>query len=189
MFGLAQNLDTSVPKQRKCLHSFPCLNRCISRPSSTVESVLKDQPFDHKNMVSQDRWSLVTGSIAVKYMWDLLPWICSSSRQVVSYGSGLSRQVPPCYKKTNVLKVKHLYIHFLFTKCPPEKKVYICTAKCKNHSFSPAWDLPRQQLAWFQISWRHTVQWRGRFSVFRRNAWLCVSKSWGWNENPNLIFF
>ncbi len=26
----------------------------------SVEPVLKDHPIDHKNMVSQDRWSLVT---------------------------------------------------------------------------------------------------------------------------------
>ncbi len=32
----------------------------------TVEPVLKDRPIDHKNMVSQDRWSLVTGSFTLK---------------------------------------------------------------------------------------------------------------------------
>ncbi len=33
----------------------------------TVEPFLKDCPIGHKNMVSQDRWSLVTGSVALKY--------------------------------------------------------------------------------------------------------------------------
>ncbi len=32
----------------------------------TVEPVLKDLPFGHKSVVSQDRWSLVTGSIVLK---------------------------------------------------------------------------------------------------------------------------
>ncbi len=34
---------------------------------STVESVLKDHPIADKNVVSQNRWSLVTGLITVKY--------------------------------------------------------------------------------------------------------------------------
>ena len=29
----------------------------------TVKSVLKDHPIGHKNVVCQDRWSLVTGSV------------------------------------------------------------------------------------------------------------------------------
>ncbi len=62
---------------------------------STVEAVLKDCPIGHKNMVSQDRWSLVTGSYTLKcvtfYPKNTDPSICS--RQVVFYGSGLSRQV------------------------------------------------------------------------------------------------
>ena len=33
---------------------------------NTVEPVLKDHPILHKNMVSQDRWSLVTGSFTLK---------------------------------------------------------------------------------------------------------------------------
>ena len=32
----------------------------------TVEPVLKDHPIDHKNVVCQDRWSLVTGSVILK---------------------------------------------------------------------------------------------------------------------------
>ncbi len=32
----------------------------------TVESVLKDHPIGHKNVVCQDRWSLVTGSVILK---------------------------------------------------------------------------------------------------------------------------
>ncbi len=34
--------------------------------TNTVEPALKDHPIGHKNMVSQDRWSLVTGSVALK---------------------------------------------------------------------------------------------------------------------------
>ena len=35
--------------------------------SYTVEPVLKDHPIGHKNMVSQDRWSLATDSFKLKY--------------------------------------------------------------------------------------------------------------------------
>ncbi len=38
---------------------------CYLLPN-TVEPVLKDRSIGHKNMVSQDRWSLVTGSVALK---------------------------------------------------------------------------------------------------------------------------
>ncbi len=34
---------------------------------NTVEPVLKDHPIGHTNVVSQDRWSLVTGSITLKW--------------------------------------------------------------------------------------------------------------------------
>ncbi len=33
---------------------------------TTVETVLKDHPIGHKNMGSEDRWSLVTGSFTLK---------------------------------------------------------------------------------------------------------------------------
>ena len=32
----------------------------------TVEPVLKDHPFAHKNVASQDWWSLATGSVVLK---------------------------------------------------------------------------------------------------------------------------
>ena len=52
----------------------------------TVEHILKDHPIGHKYLVSQDRWSLVTGSVTPK---------CGTRCQecVVFHGSGLSRQV------------------------------------------------------------------------------------------------
>ncbi len=34
--------------------------------SNTVEPLLKDHPFRHRNVVSQDWWSLVTGSVVLK---------------------------------------------------------------------------------------------------------------------------
>ena len=43
-------------------------------------------------MVSQDRRSLVTGSVVLNGR-AFLPGICGLSRQVVSHGSSLSRQV------------------------------------------------------------------------------------------------
>ncbi len=36
------------------------------RNVNAVEPVLKDHPIGHKNVVSQDRWPLVTGSITLK---------------------------------------------------------------------------------------------------------------------------
>ncbi len=46
-----------------CHHVFAVLTEHIY---CTVEPVLKDHPIGHKNMVSQDRWSLVTGSFTLK---------------------------------------------------------------------------------------------------------------------------
>ncbi len=45
-----------------------CIPSWLSAVSSpyTVEPMLKDHPAGHKNMVSQDRWSFVTGSVALK---------------------------------------------------------------------------------------------------------------------------
>ena len=34
---------------------------------SIVEPVLRDQPIFYKNVVCQDRWFLVTGSVILKY--------------------------------------------------------------------------------------------------------------------------
>ncbi len=35
-------------------------------PGNKVKYVLKDHPIGHKNVVCQDRWSLVTGSVILK---------------------------------------------------------------------------------------------------------------------------
>ncbi len=43
-----------VPHFRNVLDNFKCY---------TIEPVLKDHPIGHKNVVCQDRWSLVTGSV------------------------------------------------------------------------------------------------------------------------------
>ena len=57
-----------------------------------MEAVLEDCPIGHKNVVvSQDRWSLVTGSVILKL--GLLQEISGLSRQVVSHSSGLAKQV------------------------------------------------------------------------------------------------
>ncbi len=37
------------------------------RSNCTVEPALKDHPIGHKNVVSQDMWSLVTGSISFNF--------------------------------------------------------------------------------------------------------------------------
>ena len=65
---------------------MPCIN--TQTIADTVEPVLEDRPIGHKNVVSQDRWSLVTGSVAMKYRtlcqeymvfqdrWSLMAVIC-----------------------------------------------------------------------------------------------------------------
>ncbi len=67
-----------------------CMYSLSIQELDTVEPVLKDHSHWPKNMVSEDRWSLVTGSFTLKY--DFLPQT-GLSRQVVSHGSGLSGQV------------------------------------------------------------------------------------------------
>ncbi len=62
--------------------------------TSTVEPVLKDHPIGLKNAVCQDRWSLVTGPVIVKCTSrSFCKKMCGLSKQVVSHGSGLLRQV------------------------------------------------------------------------------------------------
>ncbi len=55
-------------QQNTCMHTGPNFDRLCShcQVSHTVEPVLKDHPIGHTNVVSQDRWSLVTGSITLK---------------------------------------------------------------------------------------------------------------------------
>ncbi len=77
----------------------------------TVEPVLQDHPIGHKNVVGQDRWSQVTGSVILKCK--SFCQVCGLSRQVVPHGSGLSRK-------------GSLYCTF----CGPA-----CACKCEN-SFS-----------------------------------------------------
>ncbi len=56
----------------------------------TVEPVLKDHLIGHKNVVCQDRWSLVTGSVILKCR-SFCKKCVVFSRLVVSHGGGLSR--------------------------------------------------------------------------------------------------
>ncbi len=90
----------------------------ITNVWTTVEPVLKDHPIVRKNMVFQDKWSLVTGWSICTEMQGLLPRICDPSRQVVSHGSGLSRKVSlyMYYTWTWALQnyfIFHLCIHAL----------------------------------------------------------------------------
>ena len=45
---------------------FPAAALLPTTIASTVKPVLKDNPIGHKNVVCQDRWSLVTGSVILK---------------------------------------------------------------------------------------------------------------------------
>ncbi len=71
------------------VHKIAMLCTCWG---STTKPDLKDHAIGHKNVVCQDRWPLVTGSVILKYT-------CRSfrrnglSRQMVSHDSGLSIQV------------------------------------------------------------------------------------------------
>ncbi len=53
---------------------------------STVESILKDHPISHENVVFQDRWSLLTGSIINENIGLSFARKPGLSRQVVSHG-------------------------------------------------------------------------------------------------------
>ncbi len=68
----------------------------------TVEPLLEDCPNGHKNVVSQDRWSLVTGSITLKYR-TCPEYLVFQGRW--SHYSGLSRQV-------SLYMYKHQCEHF-----------------------------------------------------------------------------
>ncbi len=55
-----------------------------------VESVLEDRPIGHKNMVSQhaqERWSLVTCSVALKCGTFCMPGICGPSKHKLKSSS------------------------------------------------------------------------------------------------------
>ncbi len=84
-------------KQFRYYANMKCLSLLCQAPDSflvynTVEPVLKDHPIGHQNMVSQNRWSLVTGSFTLQCRT-----FCQKTggplRQVDFHGSGLSRQV------------------------------------------------------------------------------------------------
>ena len=59
--------------------------------TSAVEPVLKDHPIGHKNVVCQDRWSLVTGSVIFKCrsFW----WKCMVCQDRWSLVAVVSRQL------------------------------------------------------------------------------------------------
>ncbi len=70
----------------------------------TVEAVLQGHPTGHKTVVSQScqyPWSFMTGSVAQKCRA-----ICQEHVQVVSHGSGLTRQV--------LLIMFCKYTHFIY---------------------------------------------------------------------------
>ncbi len=46
----------------------------------TVESVLKDHSMGHKNVVYQDRWSLVTGAVILKCRSFCRKWVVCQDR-------------------------------------------------------------------------------------------------------------
>ncbi len=64
---------------------------CDTSVTDTVEPLLKDHPIGHKYMVPQDRWSLVTGWVALKCRLSARS-IWSFKTGHVSLGSGLSWQ-------------------------------------------------------------------------------------------------
>ena len=74
----------------------------------TVEPVFKDHTFSNENTVSQDRLALVTVSFALKCGTFCQEYMHGPSRQVVSHGSGLSRQVSMYLYPYNMYK---LYCH------------------------------------------------------------------------------
>ncbi len=80
--SVTQSIWLSTKTGNPC--SKPCPERACILPD-TVEPVLKDHPIGHKNVVCQDRWSLVTGSVYRKCR--SICWRC-----MVCQDSGLSWQ-------------------------------------------------------------------------------------------------
>ncbi len=68
------------------LHVVTCLHG-----RDTVKPSLKDHPIGHKNVVCQDRWSLVTGSVILKCRSYCRKYVVCQDRW--SHGSGLSKQL------------------------------------------------------------------------------------------------
>ncbi len=62
---LARSLNVMLTIQIKTLKANHKVDNCGK--NGTVEPILKDCPIGHKNVVCQDRWSLVTGSVILKY--------------------------------------------------------------------------------------------------------------------------
>ncbi len=63
----ATSLNTSCVQTKTSIQQLPTMYEgCTSKRSTdTVEPVLKHCHIGHKNVVSQDRWSLVTGSLTL----------------------------------------------------------------------------------------------------------------------------
>ncbi len=74
---------------------------------SPVEPVLKDHPIHHANVVSQARWSLLTGSITLKCRTFYQEYLSFKT-------SGLSWQWS---LKTGVTVLVHLHVQPLFALC------------------------------------------------------------------------
>ena len=64
--GACSSLASLRPDTRIASHT--CQQKHTRRHTikNTVEAVLKDHPIGHKNVVCQDRWSLLTGSVILK---------------------------------------------------------------------------------------------------------------------------
>ncbi len=78
------------------------MRECIVKCVSTVEPVLKDHSSGDK-IGSLKTGGLFPDRFNYTRIWDLLPGICGSSRQVVFHVSGLSRLVSLYVRKVTVV--------------------------------------------------------------------------------------
>ncbi len=69
----------------------------IDTPSSTVESVLRDHPIGHKNVVCQDKRSLVTGSVMLKCGSLCQKCVVCQDRWSLKIGFTIQNISPPDY--------------------------------------------------------------------------------------------
>ncbi len=79
----------------------------------TVEPFLKAHPIGHKNVVCQDRWSLVIGSVLLKCTCRSFCWKCMVCRDRWSLMAVVSQDRFHCNHVTSIG-----YLHVKFVRCP-----------------------------------------------------------------------
>ncbi len=91
----------------------------------TVEYILRDHPIGHKTVVSQDNWSLVTGSSCIDIQCiglarNTCMWTFKTGS--LSLSSGLSTQVP---LQSTLISLNKAHQNFCFCESCPQNKIML----------------------------------------------------------------